>query len=75
MKEKTKAGLKVVGATAAGGTVGAGIYGVIGGGVGLAACGTAIGITLGPFIAIGSGLGLVGYGVYCLGKQIGKSKK
>jgi len=67
MKESAKAG--VVAATGA--AVGAGTYATIGG-VGLAATGTAVGITLGPFIAIGAGVGLAGYGFYWLGKQVGK---
>lgn len=59
MKDSTKAGIStVVGAGA-----GAATYGTIGG-VGIAATGTAVGITLGPFIAIGAGLGLTTYGVY-----------
>jgi len=70
MKEGSKNALKTVGAAAAGGAAGAGVYWVIGG-VGVAATGTAVGITLGPFIAIGAGLGAVGYGVYWLGKQAG----
>jgi hypothetical protein len=39
------------------------------GGVGVAAGGTAVGITLGPFIAIAATVGLVRYGIYWLGKQ------
>ena len=58
---------------AGGGAAGAGIYGIIGG-VGVAATGTAVGITLGPFITIGAGVGLAGYGLYWLGKQVGKKK-
>ncbi len=60
--------------TAGGAAIGAGIYGTIGG-VGLAAGGTAVGITLGPFIAIGAGIGLAGYGLVWLGKQTGRSEK
>ena len=69
MKEPVKAGIAAV----AGAAVGAGAYGVIGG-VGVAATGTAVGVTLGPFIAIGAGVGLTGYGLYWLGKQIGGKK-
>jgi hypothetical protein len=69
MKEPVKAGI----ITATGAGIGAGTYGLIGG-VGVAATGTAVGITLGPFIAIGAGVGLAGYGVYWLGKQVGQKK-
>lgn len=74
MKKSTKNVLKAAGASAAGGAAGAGIYAAIGG-IGLAATGTAIGITLGPFIAIGGAAGLGGYGLYWLGKQIGAVQK
>ena len=67
-------GVKAAATGVVGGAVGAGTYAIIGG-IGVAVGGTAVGITLGPFIAIGSGLGLVGYGVYWLGKQIGVSGK
>ncbi len=69
-----KEGAKAVAASAVGAAVGAGTYGAIGG-IGVAATGTAVGITLGPFIAIGAGLGAAGYGVYWLGKQVGKKEK
>jgi hypothetical protein len=42
---------------------------------GIAATGTAVGITLGPLMTIGAGVGLTGYGIYWLGKQIGKGQK
>ena len=74
MKKGTKNALKCAGAGTGGAAAGAGVYAVIGG-IGVAAGGTAVGITLGPFIAIGAGVGLAGYGVYWLGKQIGGSKK
>jgi uncharacterized membrane protein len=45
------------------------------GGIGVAATGTAVGITLGPFIAIGAGVGLTAYGLYWLGKQVGQRGK
>jgi len=70
MKDATKAGV----ATVAGAGAGALTYGTIGG-VGIAATGTAVGITLGPFIAIGAGIGLTGYGIYWLGKQVGRKGK
>ena len=73
MKEGVKEGIKAAAAGTAGAGVGAATYVTIGG-VGIAATGTAVGITLGPFIAIGAGLGLTGYGVYRLGKQMGKKK-
>ena len=60
------------GSAVAGAVAGAGIYATIGG-VGLAVGGTAVGVTLGPFVAIGTGLGLTGYGIYWLGKQVGAS--
>ena len=74
MKENKKDGLKAVGAGCIGGGVGATVYGIIGG-VGIAATGTAVGVTLGPFIAIGAGLGLAGYGIYWVGKQKGRKEK
>lgn len=61
--------LKSVGSATVGGLAGAGVYSAIGG-VGLAVGGTAVGITAGPFIAIGAGLGAVGYGLFWLGKQV-----
>ena len=66
--------VKAAGAGVAGAIVGAGTYATIGG-VGLAVGGTAVGVTLGPFIAIGGGLALAEYGVYWLGKQIGGKPK
>lgn len=74
MNDGAKESLKAAASGVAGGVAGAGAYSVIGG-VGVVAAGTGVGITLGPFIAIGSGLGLVGYGLYRLGKQVGQSKK
>jgi hypothetical protein len=75
MKNRAREFLKAGTTAGAGAGVGAAAYGVFGG-VGVAAGGTAVGITLGPFIAIGAGIGLAGYGVYRLGKQIGaKGKK
>jgi hypothetical protein len=55
---------------AAGAGAGLGAYGLIGG-VGVAAGGTAVGVTAGPFIAIGAGVALAGYGLVRLGRQIG----
>ena len=69
-----KDGLKTVIAGVGGAGVGAATYSVIGG-VGLAIGGTAVGITMGPFIAIGTGLGLTFYGLYWLGKQVGIKKE
>ena len=65
---------KAAGAGGACAAVGAGAYGVIGG-IGIAAGGSAIGITLCPFIAIGTGCGLAEYGIYRLGKQVGEKDK
>ena len=69
MKEPVKAGI----ATVAGAAVGTGTYSVIGG-IEVAATGTAIGVTLGPFIGIGASVGLGGYCLYWLGKQVGQKK-
>ena len=74
MTENEKDGLKAVATTAVGAGAGAATYGIIGG-VGVAATGTAVGVTLAPFIAIGAGVGLVGYGLYWLGKQVGHTEK
>jgi hypothetical protein len=74
MKDGTKNALQAAGTTVGGAAAGAATYGIIGG-IGVAAGGTAVGITLGPFICIGAGLGLTGYGIYWLGKQIGGRAK
>lgn len=63
---------KTVASASAGAVVGAGVYSIVGG-VGSALGGTALSVTVGPFIAIGAGLGAAGYGVYWLGKQVGQS--
>lgn len=72
MKDSAKAGLAKT--TVAGAVLGAGTY-CITGGVGVAAAGTAIGITLFPFIALGAVLGSAVYGCYWFGKQKGKKKE
>ena len=59
---------KAAGVAGIGAAAGAATYGVMGG-IGVAAGGTAVGITLAPFIAIGAGIGLFGYGLYWLGRQ------
>jgi hypothetical protein len=69
-----KDGLKAAIAGVGGAGAGAATYSVIGG-VGLAIGGTAVGITMGPFITIGAGLGLTAYGFYWLGKQVGIKKE
>ena len=74
MNERTQNGLKALTAGAGGAAAGAGLYAAIGG-IGVAATGTAVGITLGPFIAIGAGVGLTAYGLYWLGKQVGQRGK
>lgn len=51
-----KDGFKAATAGVVGAGAGAATYSVIGG-VGIAVSGTAVGITIGPFIAIGAGLG------------------
>lgn len=75
MTQRDKNILKCAGTGAGGAAAGATVYGIISGGVGLALTGTAMGITLGPFIAIGAGAGVLGYGLYWLGKEVGGSKK
>ncbi|MGB2754937.1 MAG: hypothetical protein WBD75_00870 [Phycisphaerae bacterium] len=74
MKEGTKNAVKCAGAGVVGGAAGAAVYGIIGG-IGVALTGTAVGITLGPFIGLGAAIGLGGYSLYWLGKQVGGSKK
>ena len=71
MFEEFGAWASAIGAGAVGVAAGAGTYGVIGR-VGIAAGGTAVGITLGPFITIGAGVGLTAYDIYWLGKQAGR---
>ena len=44
------------------------------GGIGVALLGTAVGITMGPFVLIGACLFGLLYGVYWLGKQIGSKR-
>ena len=73
MKNGKKDAAKAVVSAGGGAAFGAGVYSVIGG-VGLAVGGTALSVTAGPFIAIGAGLGAVGYGIYWLGKQVGENK-
>jgi hypothetical protein len=74
VNETGKEVLKTTGTSVLGGACGAGLYALIGG-VGVTAVGTGIGITLGPFIAIGAGIGGAGYGLVWLGKQIGRKKR
>ena len=69
MKEHTKDVLQTVAATGIGAAAGAGTYGLIGV-VEITAGGTSVGITLGPFIAIGASVGFASYGIYWLGKKI-----
>ncbi len=73
MRQGRKDAFGALGAAAAGAGLGAAVYGTIGG-VGIAATGTAVGLTLGPFIAIGAGLGSAAYGLYWLGKQVEKRR-
>lgn len=61
---------KVAGTAAAGAGAGFAASHVIGG-VGLAVGGTAVEVTLAPFVAIGCGVALTGRGVYKLGKWLG----
>jgi len=74
MNERTQNGLKALTAGAGGAAAGAVLYSTIGG-IGVAATGTAVGITLGPFIAIGAGVGFTAYGLFWLGKQVGQRGK
>jgi hypothetical protein len=74
MNSSKKDALKATGAAALGAGGGAAVYGTIGG-IGVAATGTAVGVTLGPFIVIGAGVGAAAYGVYWLGKQVGRSQQ
>jgi hypothetical protein len=73
MNETTKEVLKAGGTSIVGGALGAGLYGTIGG-IGLTAVGTGLGVTLGPFIAIGAVIGGAGYGVFSLGRRFEKRK-
>ena len=59
---------QAVGSAVVGGAAGAATYASIGG-VGVAAAGTAVGVTLAPFVAIGAGVSLLGWGLYSLGKR------
>lgn len=61
-------------AGAVGAGVGASAFAIIGG-VGVAALGTAVGLTLVPFIAVGTAVGLGGYGLVRIGKEIGAASK
>jgi hypothetical protein len=70
MKDGQKELLKSAGSAVGGSVLGAAVYEAVGG-LGVAVMGTATGVTLGPFVAIGAGIGLVGYGVFWLGKQTG----
>jgi hypothetical protein len=63
---KQEAG-KAVGIGTAGAVVGAGAHALLGS-VGLAFGGAAVGVTLVPFMAVGCGLALFGYGMYRLGR-------
>lgn len=73
MTEGKKDVAKAVGTTAVGAATGAATYASIGG-LGLTAVGTGVGITLGPFIAIGAGVFALGYGIFWLGKQVKHSE-
>lgn len=59
---------KVLASTGVGAAAGGGTYAAIGG-MGLVLCGTGIGITLIPMIAIGAGVGFAGSVLYSLGKK------
>jgi hypothetical protein len=74
MKGGAKEAVNAVVSTGVGAAAGAATYGIIGG-VGLAVTGTAVGVTLGPFMAIGAGIGLTVYGIFWFGKHVGKKKE
>lgn len=74
MNDSGKNVIKTVVSGSIGAGAGAGLYSVIGG-IGIAVGGTAIGVTVGPFIAIGTGIGTIGYGLYWLGKEVGGKNK
>lgn len=57
-------------AAIAGAASGAATYGVVGG-VGVAALGTAVGITLAPWMILGAAVVTTGYGVYQAGRRAG----
>ena len=69
MKQLTKRLIKTGTSSVAGGVFGAGVYSVIGG-IGVAATGTAVSVTLAPLIVVGSGLGATAYGLYWLGAAL-----
>jgi hypothetical protein len=69
VKQFTKRLLKTGASTVTGGALGAGTYDVIGG-IGVAATGTAVSVTLAPLIVVGSGLGAAAYGLYWLGSAV-----
>jgi hypothetical protein len=74
MKPTNSDALNAVGSAGAGAAAAAGLHFIVGG-VGVAAAGTAVGLTVGPFIAIGAGVGAAGYGLYWLGKQVATRPK
>jgi threonine/homoserine/homoserine lactone efflux protein len=59
--------------TATGAAVGVGVHSTIGG-VGVAATGTAFGMTLIPLMLTGATVALTAYGIYSLGKKRGNQK-
>lgn len=69
MNAGKKEALNTVGSAGAGAVAGVGIYSLTGG-IGIAVGGTAVGLTVGPFIVIGAGVGATAYGIYWLGKQV-----
>ena len=74
MASDNKSALSAAGSAGAGAIAGAVAFKAVGG-IGVAAGGTAFGLTVGPFIAIGAGVGAVGYGLYWLGKQVGRKDR
>ena len=55
-----------------GAAAGAGVSATVGG-IGLAAMGTAVGVSMAPLAAVGAGIGALSYGAYRLGKRVSKN--
>ncbi len=74
MEELGKGSIKALVASGVGALTGVGAYSLWGG-VGVAVGGTAVGLTLGSFAAVGAGAAGAGYGLYCLGRKAGETKR
>lgn len=73
VKKLIKELLKAAVAAGTGAAAGAGVNVAIGG-IGVAAAGGAIGVTLAPMAVVGAGVAAAGYGLYWLGKEVGRSQ-